>query len=325
MQVPAERLAALIAGAGYGCREPVIAGVRVAGRPAVFAVQGVTAAGEPAGPDTVAYTASLSKQVTAGCAALLVRDRVLDSDDPLARWLPELPAWAATVRLRHLLHHTAAVPDAQVDTLTAADLDATTQGRLSALSRIPALAGAPGAAHAYSNAGYVCLAVAVERAAAEPLPRFAARRIFGPLAMTGSCFWTGPAPRPPGAAPLAADHPAPLSLGDGGVWSTARDLLRWNEALNTDELGISPVMETPGRLDDGTPVDYAWGMGVRSRGGYRVFRHGGGWPGLRAILARVPDLNAGLVIMALADDTERRVALADSLLDLLTSPQPGRL
>jgi hypothetical protein len=44
--------------------------------------------------------------------------------------------------------------------------------------------------------------------------------------MSGTRYWPGPAPAPPGAAPLAAADPAPLSLGDGGVWSTARDLLR---------------------------------------------------------------------------------------------------
>jgi hypothetical protein len=77
------------------------------------------------------------------------------------------------------------------------------------------------------------------------------------------------------------------------------------------------LVQTPGRLDDGTPVDYAWGMGVRSHAGRPVYRHGGGWPSLRALLARVPDLGLSLVIVALADDTERRVPLADSLLDLL--------
>jgi len=82
-------------------------------------------------------------------------------------------------------------------------------------------------------------------------------------------------------------------------------------------------MQTPGGLDDGTPVGYAWGMGVRSHGGYRVYRHGGGWPGLRALLARVPDLNQSLVIIALADDSERRTGLAASMLDLVTALPSG--
>jgi CubicO group peptidase (beta-lactamase class C family) len=85
--------------------------------------------------------------------------------------------------------------------------------------------------------------------------------------MNTTRYWPGPEPVPPGAAPLAAPHPAPLSLGDGGVWSTASDLVRWGQALNADELGISPLMETPGSLDDGTPLDYAWGMeSARTRG-----------------------------------------------------------
>jgi CubicO group peptidase (beta-lactamase class C family) len=324
MQVLPQRLAALIAGAGYGGGEPVIAGVHGQGRPPAFAAQGVTGAGKPAGSDTLAYAASLSKQITAGCAALLVREGALDMGDTLARWLPGLPGWAGTVRLRHLLHHTAAMPDAQVDAIIGGTADRTSGAVLSALARIPALTGPPGAAYAYGGAGYVCLAATVERAAGQPLPEFAVRRIFTPLGMTSTRYWTGPAPAPPGAAPLTAAHPAPLSLGDGGVWSTARDLLRWGQALNADELGISPLMQTEGGLDDGTPVGYAWGMGVRSHAGYRVYRHGGGWPGLRALLARIPDLNQSLVIIALADDSERRTGLAASMLDLVTAlPRHG--
>jgi hypothetical protein len=53
-------------------------------------------------------------------------------------------------------------------------------------------------------------------------------------------------------------------------------------------------------------VDYVWGMGIRSHAGYRVYRHGGG----------VPGLDTSLVIIALGDDSERRVDLAASMLDL---------
>jgi CubicO group peptidase (beta-lactamase class C family) len=318
-----EQLRTLIAGAGYGQWEPVIVGVHGQGRPPVFAAQGVTGAGEPADPDTLAYAASLSKQITAGCAALLVREGTLDMEDTLARWLPGLPAWAGTVRLRHLLHHTAGMPDGQVGAITGGTSDRTSAAVLSALAQIPELAGQPGTAYAYSGVGYICLAAAVERAAGQPLPEFAAQRIFIPLGMSSTCYWPGPAPAPPGAAPLAAAHPAPLSLGDGGAWSTARDLLRWGQALNADELGISPLMQTPGSLDDGTPVGYAWGMGVRSHAGHRVYRHGGGWPGLRALLARIPDLDQSLVIIALADDSERRTDLAAGMLDLMTALPSG--
>jgi CubicO group peptidase (beta-lactamase class C family) len=318
----AERLTILIAEAGYHGREPVIAGVHRRGFAPAFATQGEIGSGKPLGPDTLAYAASLSKQITAACAALLVREGILDMEATLARWLPELPAWAATVRLRHLVYHTGAMPDREVDAIVGKTADRTTPAVLSALVRIAALASQPGTAYVYSGAGYVCLAAVVERAAGQLLASFASQRIFAPLGMRRTLYWPGAAPAPAGAAPLGAPHPAPLSLGDGGVWSTASDLLRWSQALNADELGVSRLLQAPGCLDDGTPIDYAWGMGIRSHAGYRVYRHGGGWPGLRALLARVPDLDLSLVISALADNSERRVNLAASMLDLLTAVRP---
>ncbi|MFC5823567.1 serine hydrolase domain-containing protein [Nonomuraea insulae] len=239
----------------------------------------------------------------------------------MSRWLPQLPAWAGGIRLRHLVHHTAALPaDSKIDAVITGR---TTAGIIRALTRFPVLDRRPGTEHVYSNAGYVCLAAVVERAADMPLPDFARRHLFVPLAMADTLYWPGPDPQPPGAAPLARLHPAPLSLGDGGVWTTLSDLLRWGQALNADELGISGLMQTPGHLDDGTPIDYAWGIGVRSHAGHRVYRHGGGWTGLRALHARVPGLDLSVALMAIDDHTERRVPLLDSLLDAVTGrPQP---
>ncbi|MEU1728887.1 serine hydrolase domain-containing protein [Nonomuraea sp. NPDC005692] len=309
------RTAALVSEAGYRDDEPIVAGIHRRGAPPVLVARGVTASGEPMSATTVFYAASLSKQMTAACAALLVRDGALDMESPLSRWLPELPGWAGAVRIRHLVHHTAALPaDAEIDALQGA-ADRTTPGILAALTRFPALDRPPGTAHAYSNAGYVCLAAVLEQASGLPLPDLAHRRLFAPLGMTGTRCWPGPEPMPEGAAPLVRPRPAPLSLGDGGVWTPLADLLRWSQALNADELGVSPLMQTPGRLDDGTPIDYAWGMGVRSYAGHVVYRHGGGWTGLRALQARIPALDISIALIATRDDTDRRIPLLDALLD----------
>ncbi|MEV4808001.1 serine hydrolase domain-containing protein [Nonomuraea sp. NPDC049421] len=235
-------LRSLVAAAGYRPDEPLMVGVTRRDAPPVLLTQGTAAAGDPVTATTLVYAASLSKQLTAACAALLVKDGVLDVDAPLSRWLPELPAWASEVRLRHLVHHTAGLPDDRD-----IDADCTTAGVLRALARFPSLRRRPGTAYAYSNAGYVCLAVAVERCAGRPLPAFARERLFTPLGMTRTRFWPGPSPAPDGpgsVAPVAG--PAPLSLGDGGVWTTLTDLLRWGQALNADEPGIARLVQTPG-------------------------------------------------------------------------------
>lgn len=310
MSVTQKRMTALVAAAGYSANDPITVGLHHHGRQPVELAQGHTPDGTPLTTETTLYAASLAKQMTAACAALLVKRGTLDMDAPLSHWMPELPPWSATVRLHHLVHHTASLPDSWTH-------DRTTERVVQALAECPSLENRPGTRYAYSNAGYVCLALTVERAAGRPLPDFAQDHLFEPLGMTRTRYWPGPTPAPPGATPLS---PAPLSLGDGGVWTSLKDLLRWSAGLNADELGVSALMQTPGRLDDGTPVDYAWGMGVRSLGRHRVYRHGGGWRGLRALQARVPDLGLGVALVAIRDDTERRTVLLDSLLDEATRP-----
>ncbi|WP_237110027.1 serine hydrolase [Nonomuraea sp. MG754425] len=309
------RLPELVRRSGYGPDEPIVVGLQRRGEPPIFHARRLT-------PTTPVYAASLAKQLTAALVATLVRDDVLDVESPLARWLPELPPWAADVRLRHLVHHTANLPaDPGID--AAMPGDRTSEGVIRALAGHPALAGTPGGAHAYSNAGYVCLATAAQRAAGRPLPELARRRLFDPLSMTATRYWPGPGPAPPGAEPLSSRHPAPLSLGDGGVWTTAADMLAWSRALDADALGLSALLHTEGRLDDGTPTGYAWGVGVRSHAGRRVYRHGGGWPGLRAMHARLPEPGWSVVLFATADDTERRMGLLSLLLDEVTGAAAG--
>ena len=313
-------VADLVAEVGYRPEEPLVVGVRLPQFGEYFFTQGWARTGSPLAHDTVLYTASLSKQITAACLALLVQQGVLHVDSVLGRWLPELPGWASSVRLHHLLHHAGGLPgDTEIDTacLAAGQIDRTTEGVLTSLASFPHLSAESGSRFAYSNAGYVCLAVVIERAARQPLPAFAHEHLFDPLGMSRTRYWPGPAPHPPGAAPLMPRHPAPLSLGDGGVWSSAKDLLRWCQALNDNELHLTDLVQSPGHLGDGTPTGYAWGMGVRTHIGQLIYRHGGGWQSLRALLTRAPAAGLSLVTIALADDTERRIPLTDNLLGRL--------
>lgn len=315
-----DRTAALIRLAGYGIDDPLMVGVQQGSAPPVFLTGGRTSAGEPLTAGTIVYTASLSKQITAACAALLVQQGRLDIASTLAQWMPELPAWAGTVRLSHLISHTSGLPEGvDFDDLHRAGLDRTTAVVIRALTRCDRLAGTPGTAYRYCNAGYLCLAVAIERAAGRPLPDFAREHVFAPLEMAHSRYWSGPAPHPPGAVPLDPQYPAPLSLGDGGVWSTAADLLRWNQALERDELGVSALLQTPGHLDDGTRLDYAWGLDVREHAGRRIYRHGGRWAGLSAQLVRLADQGSGFVIIALDDDEDRTATLAGAMIEDLAT------
>jgi CubicO group peptidase (beta-lactamase class C family) len=272
----------------------------------------------------VAYAGSLMKQITGASAALLAQRGALDVDAPIATWLVELPSWSQTVRVRHLVHHTAGLPSTEAvweQMERAGERDWTSDGVFAALSTTDELDHEPGTVHAYSNAGYICLARVVERVSGTGLGAFAEEQLFGQLQMRSTTVWSGPEPSPPGAVlarPL--ESPRPLSVGDGGLWTSVNDLLRWNEALLSDAIGVSERLHATGTLDDGSPLDYGWGVRVFHAGGNRVDSHGGSRDDANAKLVRFPDLGMGFAALALDGDVERMVALSDSLqAELLTA------
>ncbi|GAB3852860.1 hypothetical protein GCM10027610_081860 [Dactylosporangium cerinum] len=168
----------LIEQAHYTTDQPIVVGIQQRAAPPVFVAHGSTSTGEPLTASTPVYAASLTKQITAACAALLVGQGRLDMHSTLAQWMPELPSWAHAIHLRHLVHHIAGLPaDDRIDTLIDTDHDRTTAGIIGALARSTEAPSTPGSQYLYSNAGYICLAVAVERAADQPLPEFARARV----------------------------------------------------------------------------------------------------------------------------------------------------
>ena len=202
--------------------------------------------------------------------------------------------------------------------------DLTSHSVLAALADTPRLASDPGSAYAYSNVGYICLAAIVERIAGSPFSGFARAHIFEPLEMKRSIFWTGPSAAPPTAAVVPEPaSPAPLSAGDGGLWTTVSDLLRWNAAILDDALGITSKIHTAGSLDDGTPLDYAWGVRVFRASGRIVHSHGGDYGSATAKLIRLPASQASLAVLAADGSVERIIALGDALQAILIRQTPA--
>ena len=72
-------------------------------------------------------------------------------------------------------------------------------------------------------------------------------------------------------------------------------------------------------VPDGTRLDYAWGLDVRTHAGCRIYRHDGRWAGLSAQLVRVADRRSDFVVIALDDDEDRTNRLADAMIEELTT------
>ncbi len=67
--------------------------------------------GVPNRTDTIFEAGSVSKQFTAAAVLLLARDGKLSLDDPVRKYVPELPEYAMPITIRQMLHHTSGLRD----------------------------------------------------------------------------------------------------------------------------------------------------------------------------------------------------------------------
>jgi CubicO group peptidase (beta-lactamase class C family) len=290
-------------------------------------------------PETVFYVGSLSKQFTAMTAALAIKAGKLSAADSIRRYLPELPEYAAAITVEHLLHHTSGLRDYN----TLLDMagrrgdeayDNATVLRITARQR--ALNFQPGSEYLYSNTGYTLLASIVERAVGQPFAAFADEQIFRPLGMTVTHYHVDATrlvharalayERGPGGR-LLLDTPNNQRAGAGGLYTNIPDLLRWDENFYTGRVGGDDVlreMQTAGRLNDGKPLTYAWGLEIGRYRGLPIVEHGGALGGYRAHLLRFPSQHASIAVLCnlggVAPDRLARQVADLVLADRFTGP-----
>ena len=220
----------------------------------------------------------------------------------------------ADIRLRHLLHHTSGLADVTAPSRRVPASNADVFERLQR-RRQPAL-DSPGRRCCYNNTGYVLLAEVVSRVFQRPIGPLAWERIFRPLAMTRT--WLS------AVAPIPTTEPSPPgTLGDGGLWTTVADLIGYLNALNCDLLDPAVVhrVETPGWLDDGTPLDYAWGVRVTASPAGRRISHGGSWAGWLAKTVRLPERQIAVAVLSIGSQESAISELGTDLADHLAQCQ----
>jgi CubicO group peptidase (beta-lactamase class C family) len=139
----------------------------------------------PVQAGTVYDLASLTKVVALTTACMLLVDEgKLALDAPVQRYVPEFTGpMKDRVTIRHLLTHSAGL----VADLPLYDSTATRAAALHAVDTTT-LVSPPGVTYRYSDLSAIVLMQAVERITGEPLDRFVARRVFGPLGMPATRF-----------------------------------------------------------------------------------------------------------------------------------------
>jgi CubicO group peptidase (beta-lactamase class C family) len=161
--------------------------------------------------------------------------------------------------------------------------------------------GPPGGEFHYSNAGYIVLGLIVEEVAGLSYVDAVRRQVFEPAGMTASGFFRLDEPVPDlatGYLPSGRSNVYSIPViggADGGAQCTAADLDRFLRAYDDGSLlkERRDAMLTP-HVSVEPGLDYGYGCILYGDG---RFGHGGGDPGVHALIQRIPSADATVVVL----------------------------
>jgi CubicO group peptidase (beta-lactamase class C family) len=273
--------------------------------------------GVPLTTTSLIEAGSVSKQFTAAAILLLEQEGKLSLNDPVRKYLPELPDYGKPITLRHMIQHVSGLKDwGSIAAIAGWPRSTKTYNNDDALyivSLQKTLNNNPGDEYIYSNSNYNLLAVIVQRVSGMSLADYSKKKIFEPAGMTHT-EWRADFRKvvPNRAIAYSKDEtgyftnmPNEYVYGNGGLLTTTEDLLKWNHYYLAGMLSGNGLLEkqlalTP--LNNGRPNNYAAGLVVDKFRGWKQISHNGATAGYRSNLEHYPEL--GLSIAWLSNSSE---------------------
>jgi CubicO group peptidase (beta-lactamase class C family) len=223
-----------------------------------------------------------------------------------------LPDYRTPITIRNLIHHTSGLRDY----LTLLDIAGIDFGAfhkedvLELIARQKELNFKPGEEYLYSNSGYFLLGIIVKRASGKTLRQFTEEKILMPLGMKDSHFHDDYTQLiknrawgyfPAGRGGYRNFISTFDCVGSGGLYTTVEDLFLWDQNFYHCRVGgkeLISLMETPGKLNSGKKLDYAFGLFVGSYKGLKTVSHGGALGGFRAFMVRFPEQSFSVICLS---------------------------
>ena len=211
---------------------------------------------EPITSETLFNIGSITKTFVANSILLLREQGKLSLDDSLAAYFPkfENTSIARRVRIKHLLTHTSGLPDIRnVSSDTVFFLTAKDQENWDPILKTDTLLFEPGSEFSYSNPAYNGLALIIEKASGMKWQKFVDDNIFTPAGMELSTITDGPHPEKGVNHAYVLNHgewteddygeePTFPAAGNGGVWSSVRELAFYERAIQQSLFLPEPII-----------------------------------------------------------------------------------
>jgi CubicO group peptidase (beta-lactamase class C family) len=261
----------------------------------------------PAKRETVFQSGSVGKMFTSALIMQLVEDGKLKLDEPVGTYLPDAPESWRGVTVRHLLTHTGGIKEYTAAVNLQQDY---TEDQLlrKAFEFKPRFK--PGEKWEYSNTGYAVLGILASKVGGKFYGDQLKERVFDPLGMRTARIISEADVVPNRAAGYRLAKgvwknqgwvaPTLNTTGDGALYLTVDDFIKWDAALGTDKLLKKASWEqiwTPAKLNDGKEAGYGFGWSLGERNGHQRTHHGGAWQGFTSYFDRYPDDQLTVVVL----------------------------
>ncbi len=182
-------------------------------------------------PDLKFDMGSICKEFN-GTAIMILKERgLLKLDDPVAKFLPQLPQWAQKVKIRHLINYTSGIPNVN------AQSDETDEELLKNLMALKDVKFEPGSAYIYSHYNVYLQMRIIEKISGLPYAEFIRKNILIPAHMTHTII-DHPVDGPGMARAFDNDHhETKYAQGmTGWLRLPVTDLYQWTKALESYQL-----------------------------------------------------------------------------------------
>jgi CubicO group peptidase (beta-lactamase class C family) len=284
--------------------------------------------GIPNTPQTIFRVYEMSVQFTAAAMLLLEQQGKLSVQDPICTYLDDCPDAWKSITIHHLLSHTSGLSDyfeASPSEAFKLSREGATVEQIVALFRDKPLLFTPGERRYWSHAGFVLAGQIIERVSGQSYSDFMNEHIFAPLGMLQSGYGDPAEGLALGYRTYRDTTPVPFDVSSlyasGGVYSTAEDLFRWNEALYNGELlndtQLQKMLTWHDKNDSGQGSGY--GIVVGEYFGRPWAGNGGYFDGYAAVLGRYLNEhittvligNQDMLVFDISDEMEQRFFGAD--------------
>lgn len=268
----------------------------------------------PMETDNVFRIGSITKQFTAIAILQLMEEGKLDLQDEITRFIPDYPLQGSRITIEHLLTHTSGIRDytSIKDTVQRGKLDFMPGTMIDYFKNQP-MRFVPGTRYEYSNSNYFLLGYIIEKITRNTYQQYLENNFFKPLGMHDSYFGNDNMIIKHRAAGYTMgdkglENAALLSMTQpyaaGAILSTAEDLFKWNEAVQSYKLVKKETLEkalTRHKLISGKETSYGYGFRFGFIQEKPSIWHGGLINGFMTMAMYLPEEEVYIVVLSNCD------------------------